>query len=71
MQQKHFTLSLPNQIFHNILVVICASVVAPRLIDLIGATVLLGAAKLKARDGMEEEGDYVEAFYVCDYFTLM
>jgi hypothetical protein len=20
---------------------------------------------------MEEEGDYVEAFYVCDYFTLI
>jgi hypothetical protein len=20
---------------------------------------------------MEEEGDYLEAFYVCDYFTLM
>jgi hypothetical protein len=29
-----------------------------------------GAAKLKERDGMEEEHDYVEAFHVCDYFTL-
>jgi hypothetical protein len=25
-----------------------------------------GAAKLKERDGMKEEGDYVEAFYVCE-----
>ncbi len=30
----------------------------------------LGAAKLKERDGMEEEGDYMEAFNVGDNFTL-
>jgi hypothetical protein len=38
--------------------------VASRLIHLIGVIVWLGAAKLKERDGMEEEG-----FYVCDYIT--
>jgi hypothetical protein len=30
-----------------------------------------GAAKLTESDGMEEEGDYMDDFSVCDYFTLM